>query len=215
MSFKKRTVTGERERRFFKVNEFRVKPESDGIVFEGHSAVFNSPSVDLGWGDFQIREYIAPGAFQKVLKISDCRALFNHNPDYVLGRQSAGTLLLSEDDKGLFSTVNAPDTQIARDLSVSIGRGDIREQSFCFVVGGETWEEDNKNKIATRTIHEISELIDISIVTFPAYPDTDAAKRSLEAFRSGQAPVLLGSNDGLENRYIDVLLTYKGGSYES
>lgn len=197
-------MKNKQERRFFKMSEFRANRTDDGIIFDGYSAVFDKPSENMGWGDFEVREYIAPGAFAGVLKSADCRALFNHNPDYVLGRQSAKTLELSEDKNGLKSVIHAPDTQFARDLAVSVERGDIREQSFCFVVGKEAWEEDYDNKIATRTIIEIKELIDVSIVTFPAYPDTDIAKRSLEQYRAGQAPVF-HHNDEQKNMDIDLL----------
>ena len=175
---------GQKETRHFKVKEFRVKRDEDGgAKLEGYSAVFDKPSENLGWGEWDIREFIAPGAFTNVLKDSDCRAVFNHDPNYILGRESAKTLVLDEDDEGLMSTIDLPDTQYARDLVVSVERGDIREQSFCFVVGKDRWEEDRDNKIAKRTILEIEELIDISPVTYPAYPDTDIAKRSFENFQ--------------------------------
>jgi hypothetical protein len=177
-------MKNKRETRHFKVKEFRVKRSADGAAeLEGYSAVFDKPSENLGWGDFEIREYIAPGAFTNVLKTSDCRAVFNHDPNFILGRESAKTLELTEDETGLRSVIYLPDTQYARDLAVSVERGDVREQSFCFTVIRDRWEEDQENKIATRTILEIGELIDISPVTYPAYPDTDIAKRSFEEFQ--------------------------------
>ena len=177
-------MTNGREKRHYTVKEFRVKRSDDGAAkLEGYSAVFDKPSEDLGWGDFEIREYIAPGAFSNALKKSDCRAVFNHDPNFILGRESAGTLELNEDEKGLRSVIHLPDTQLGRDLAISVERGDIREQSFCFTVARDSWEEDREARVATRTILEIGELIDISPVTYPAYPDTDLAKRSFEQFQ--------------------------------
>jgi len=174
------------ETRQFKTKELRSWKTDDGQnVLEGYSVVFDSLSEDFGWGDHEVREKIAAGAFTEALKSSDCRALFNHKSDFVLGRESAGTLELTEDDTGLKSVIYLPDTQIARDLAVSIERGDIKEQSFSFIVEQDTWEDDREKKVSTRTIHKIKELIDISIVTYPAYTDTSVAKRSYEAAESG------------------------------
>ena len=140
----------------------------------GYAAVFNKLSVDMGF-----REKIAPGAFRSSLKASDARALFNHNPDYVLGRQSAGTLTLREDKKGLWMEVDPPDTSYARDLVENIRLGNIKEQSFGFTVKSDSWEDVESNA-PTRTLLEIGELYDTSIVSYPAYGDTTVALRSLE-----------------------------------
>jgi hypothetical protein len=78
-----------------------------------------------------------------------------------------------------------PDTQIIRDLVLApIRRGDIREQSFGFTIAkdGDSWEgleEERGNKPPTRTINKVARLFDVSPVTFPAYPDTDVAARSM------------------------------------
>lgn len=174
-----------KEIRFFKTDEFRAVKKDDGTtVLEGYSAVFDRESDNLGWGDWEVREIIKPGAFTEALKKSDCRALFNHNSNFVLGRESAKTLKIIQDDKGLRSIINLPDTSVGRDLAVSVERGDIREQSFGFTVIKDQWEEDKVNKKTTRTILEVGELYDISPVTYPAYPDTTIAKRSLEEFRA-------------------------------
>lgn len=141
----------------------------------GYAAVFNKDSDDLGG----FIERIKPGAFKKALPASDTRALFNHDTNYPLGRVSAGTLRLKEDKDGLFMEIDPPDTQYARDLMVSIERGDVREQSFGFTVVSDTWEDIDKD-VARRTINEVGELFDVSPVVFPAYPDTDVAVRSLE-----------------------------------
>lgn len=170
-----------KERRFLNVQELRVSKKDDGpSTLKGYAAVFNSLSEDLGG----FREKIDPGAFKGALKRSDTRALFNHDSNFVLGRQSAGTLRLKEDKKGLLMEVDLPDTQFARDLQTSVERGDITQQSFGFTVKKDSWEEDRDKKEVTRTLNEIDELFDVSPVTFPAYPDTTVAKRSLDEFRT-------------------------------
>ena len=169
------------ERRTFDCGGLSVErraDESPQIV--GHAAVFNALSVDLGgW-----REQIEPGAFTQAIREDDVRALLNHSPDVVLGRNRAGTLSLEEDRTGLRVAIDPPDTQAARDLVVSIERGDITQMSFGFRVrpSGANWAETDDGII--RTLTSVS-LFDVSPVTFPAYPDTDVvvAKRSLVDWR--------------------------------
>lgn len=176
-----------KERRFLKVQELRVNADGDKMTLTGYAAVFNSLSEDLGG----FREKIDPGAFKSALANSDCRALFNHDSNFVLGRQSSKTLRLKEDKTGLLMECDLPDTQFARDLMVSVNRGDITQQSFGFTVKVDEWEEDRSTGKTTRTLKEINELFDVSPVTFPAYPDTTVAKRSLDEFKTSE-------NRGLE-----------------
>jgi HK97 family phage prohead protease len=168
------------ERRFFEIKDLKLEKRDDNPIdnplpkITGHAAVFNKLSVDMGF-----REKIAPGAFKAALKISDARALFNHNPDFVLGRQSAGTLTLREDTKGLWMEVTPPNTTYARDLIENIRLGNIKEQSFGFTVKSDKWDE-LEGETPTRTLLEIGEVFDASVVTYPAYQDTTVALRSLE-----------------------------------
>lgn len=174
----------------------------------GYAALFNTRSADLGG----FVEEIAPGAFKKALPKSDIRALFNHDANYVLGRQSAGTLLASEDDLGLSTIITPPDTGWARDLLISIKRRDIREMSFAFVVANATWE-DRAGQLV-RTILEFEELFDVSPVTYPAYGDTTISCRSefrsMDEIRSDYTPVLpLRRSIDIMRRRLNLLT--KGG----
>jgi HK97 family phage prohead protease len=146
-----------------------VRAESRTIA--GYAAVFNS-ETDIG-GMF--REQIAPGAFKASLS-GDVRALFDHDTAHVLGRTKAGTLRLSEDERGLAVEIDLPDTQTGRDLRESMNRGDIDGMSFGFRVTKQEWDESGETPL--RTIREV-ELFEVSVVTFPAYADTEVALRSL------------------------------------
>jgi HK97 family phage prohead protease len=146
-----------------------VRAESRTIA--GYAAVFNS-ETDIGG---QFRETIAPGAFKASLA-SDVRALFDHDSSHVLGRTKAGTLRLTEDERGLAVEIDLPDTQAGRDLRVSMERGDIDGMSFGFRVTDQEWDE--RGDIPLRTIRGV-ELFEVSVVTFPAYADTEVALRSL------------------------------------
>jgi len=158
--------------------KLEIREAGDNKKIVGYAAVFNSLSEDLGG----FREKINPGAFRAAIKKSDTVALFNHDSNIVLGRTSAGTLELKEDKTGLFMEIDPPDTQAARDLMVSIERGDIKQQSFGFIVKNDSWETIDGEEI--RTIGEVEELYDVSPVTYPAYPDTSVALRSLEINKS-------------------------------
>ncbi len=168
------------EIRSFALEELRIETIGDMPHIRGHAAVFNQMSEPIS-GMF--REIIQPGAFKKTLQEADVRALFNHDPNYVLGRSSAGTLFLTEDRKGLAVDIVPPDTQWARDLMVSMNRGDIKEMSFGFKVpeGKDKWSriQDPESGLAIplRKVLE-TRLFDVSPTTFPAYTQTDAAVRA-------------------------------------
>jgi HK97 family phage prohead protease len=148
-------------------------------VVRGYAARFNALSDDLGG----FREMIAPGAFAGVLG-DDVRALIDHRSEMILGRTKAGTLRLREDDDGLAVEIDLPDTQIARDLAASMARGDVDQMSFGFTVDRDDWAI-TEDGVVVRTIEALSGLFDVSVVTFPAYPQTEASLRSRAAAVSG------------------------------
>ncbi len=126
-------------------------------------------------------------AFDEVLS-DDVRGLFNHDPNFILGRSAAGTLSLSVDDKGLRYAITAPQTQTIRDLVLApMMRGDITQSSFAFRVArdGEEWYEDEEG-IVIREIHRFSRLYDVSPVTYPAYQAADSAVRSMQAWQEAR-----------------------------
>lgn len=173
------------ERRTINVT-LREMSKNGQKTMTGLAARFNSMSEDLGG----FREQIAPGAFKSaIMEGCDVRALFNHEPNMILGRTTAGTLRLAETDEGLSFEVDMPDTQCARDLMTSMKRGDINQCSFGFNVddGGDTWQKDAAAQW-TRTIHVVSRLYDVSAVTYPAYQETSCAMRSLEKIKGEIIP---------------------------
>ncbi len=164
-------------------SEMRVETEEGKpkrIV--GYAAVFNRKSEDLGG----FVEIIRPGAFRKAIGDgADIRALFNHDPNYVIGRTTNGTLKLEENQTGLKYEVTPPDTQWARDLITSIERGDITGCSFSFRVAkdGEKWS--SQGDLQLRELIDIEAVGDVGPVTYPAYPATSVSVRSKqEVFES-------------------------------
>ena len=149
----------------------------------GYIARFNSLSEDLGG----FREMLAPGCFASTLASgSAVRALVNHNTDHCIGNTASGTLTLHEDDKGLAFSCELPDTQAARDLKVSVSRGDVTGASFGFVTKADSWSADAEGR-NIRTLKDV-ELFEISPgCTFPAYESPSVQLRTL--FPDGQITV--------------------------
>lgn len=155
----------------------RVTLRSDTGKFVGHAALFNKRTA-IGdpktWGFW---EQVAPGAFDRALSENqDVRLLVDHDPSRLLGRTASGTLSLSVDRRGLKTEADLPDTSLGRDVSILLERGDLSQMSFGFMVKGQTSEELRDGTLL-RTITDV-DLFDVSVVTFPAYPDTDAAVRA-------------------------------------
>lgn len=156
--------------------EFREN-DNGGATISGYAALFNQETV-IG-GAYGFREQIAPGAFDDAVGRDDVRALFNHDPNFLLGRTKSGTLRLKVDKKGLRYDVDLPDTAQARDIRELIRRGDVSGSSFGFVVQGDEWDETplKSGKLPLRTLTKV-ELYDVSPVTYPAYPQTSVSARS-------------------------------------
>lgn len=149
------------------LTDFEVRQEGDGMTLRGYVAVFNSPSQPLPF-----TETIEPGAFRDSLNSrNDIKLLWNHDTGTVLGSTRAGTLQLSEDDKGLLAVASLPDTNAGRDAAVLIKRGDVTGFSFGFRVpaGGDTWPTANTRVLKRVNIHEAS------LTAFPAYLGTEGS----------------------------------------
>jgi len=109
----------EKEIRFLSSQPVELRAGENGSpgILEGYAAVYDSVT-DIG-GYF--REVIRPGAFTRAIRDNqDVRALWNHDTGTILGRRSAGTLSVSEDERGLQFSLQLPDTTAGRDAAVSI-----------------------------------------------------------------------------------------------
>jgi HK97 family phage prohead protease len=168
-----------------------------GMVVSGYAAVFNSWSNDLGG----FVEKIDPNAFSGILGKRDVRALVDHDWSKVIGRESAGTLILSVDDKGLRYRVELPENTLGQDLAVSIKRGDIQENSFAFIVGDDEWRE-RPDGTYERIITSIADLIEVSIVSMPAYDDARIGQRSLEGIKKVKEEAIEAAKKKEEERKI-------------
>ena len=151
--------------------EVRLNFDS-GPKIAGYASVFNT-FYEL-WPGFQ--ERVAPGAFAKSIQQDEVKALFNHDPNLILGSKTAGTLSLREDEHGLFYEIIPPDTSAGRDAVVSIKRKDVSQSSFGFNIVEQSLKYDKEQDLVSRTLTEVK-LWDVSPVTFPASPSTEVSVR--------------------------------------
>lgn len=152
-----------------RVSEVRAASD-DTLTVSGYAAVFDD-ITDIGY----FKERIARGAFEGVMQ-DDVRLLINHT-GVPLARTTNGTLDLEVDDTGLRYTARLADTTEGRDLYKLIKRGDISQSSFAFTIADEDWDR----KANLRTITRMGALLDVSPVTYPAYPTTTVAARAKAA----------------------------------
>ncbi len=151
--------------------ELRAHAETDAEVIRisGYGAITGK------WYDvWNFKERISAGAFTKTLKENpDIRGMFNHNPDFLLGRTESGTMDVEEDKRGLKYQIRA-DALDPQAVSVSrkIARGDVDGSSMAFFTIKEEWIEE-KDQPLRRTILEV-ELIETGPVSMPASPSTTA-----------------------------------------
>jgi HK97 family phage prohead protease/HK97 family phage major capsid protein len=147
--------------------EIRAEGDAEQMRIQGYAAVFNQ-ETDLGY----FREMIAPGAFDDVME-DDVRLLLNHD-GAPLARTTNGTLTLAVDEEGLMYEAILSDTTQGRDLYKMIERGDITQSSFAFTIKGQEMDKDTN----LRTITKVGRLLDVSPVTYPAYPQASVMARS-------------------------------------
>jgi len=170
----------------YRTGDFQVEKDENKI--KGYAVVYNSRSEPLNIGRFEFVEEIKPGAFDEILSEKrDIKCLFNHDKNQVLGRTTNDTLQLRSDDHGLYFECEIdPEISWQSDLFKSIKRGDINQCSFAFNVDEkgvkETTVEEGDKIRNLREINKVSNLYEVSVVTFPAYKQTEAYARNCEEF---------------------------------
>jgi HK97 family phage prohead protease len=143
----------------------RAADELSGQGIAGTFIVFDSESVDLGG----FTEIVKPQAVDRSLKADDIRALWAHDTAQVLGRRSAGTIDVEKQRQGLFARISPP--AWAADYLETVGRGDITQASFGFMVIEDVWHFMREEEKILREILDMV-IFEVSVVAFPAYPAT-------------------------------------------
>lgn len=185
-----RAIGGQIERRTI-ITELRASEGDGSRYITGHGAVFNQ-EAEIWDGIFEV---VRPGAFLNTINTEDVRALFNHDPNFVLGRNRAGTLQLSEDEIGLaYRILVNPQVTYANDLYASLQRGDITQSSYAFLPVSEKWTQ-REDGSELRELFAV-QLFDVSPVTYPAFVGADSQARGLmrPTFDAGQRSQPEGAN---------------------
>ncbi|MFR5876330.1 MAG: HK97 family phage prohead protease [Eubacterium sp.] len=166
------------QHRMLELKDFKTRSSENGNpIIEGYFSKFNEEyQICSDW-----IEVIRPGAFRNFLATNaDVKILWNHNTDIVLGSRSNGTLVLNEDEIGLYGSceINQNDTE-AMNCYERIKRGDITGCSFGFDIK-EFNESIDENEIYRTEILEVNPLYEVSPCTFPAYESTEIYARNKE-----------------------------------
>lgn len=169
--------------------EIRAEEAESGNTITGRPIVYNS-KTDLGW----FAEIIERGALDNA-DLTDVRFLVNHDTSKIpLARSRKNTknstMQLSVDNDGMSIRVvlDTENNAEARALYSAVQRGDITGMSFMFGIAREEWE-DLDSDYPTRHIHEISTVVEVSAVTFPAYESTEINARGKKAVETARQAV--------------------------
>jgi HK97 family phage prohead protease len=186
------------ERRFLPTQAalIQMKVRGDGArTIAGYAAVYydaGDPGTEYML-TLTLVERLMPGCFDRALREShDCRGLFNHDPNWLLGRTASGTCRLSTDRKGLRYEIDLPKTTQGADVAEMIRRGDLTGSSFAFAVTKQSFIYKKDSDWNIRQIEDV-DLMDVSPVTFPAY---QSATTGLQPSRAaGSAKPSLRASD--------------------
>ena len=155
-------------------SKFETREEGNELKIEGYFAVFNSIYQIF----YDLSESVAPGAFDDTLG-DDIRALINHDSSLVLGRNTAHTLDLRQDEHGLWGSITInPNDQDAMNLYARVQRGDVDQCSFGFDILSEDYDVREDGSVHW-TIKKVR-LYEVSVCTFPAYEETNVKARSAQ-----------------------------------
>jgi len=187
----------ELERRAFGF-ELRATPEEVATrQVSGYAAIFNTRSSPI-WDDWV--EVIAPNAFEASLRDgANIVMLWQHRSDCPIASTRAGTLELSQDEKGLPFKSRFGESEMESYWLSKIADGTVREMSFGFIVpeGGDEWDRSTR----VRTVNA-AQLIEVSPVTWPAYGETSVSARSAfeSKLKANPAPVMAREGFPLESQ---------------
>ncbi len=179
MSIERRTIT-------IQGSPIAIEKRTDGkSVCSGYAAVFYDPKDEGTTYELYpgLSERVLPGCFDRCIsEKQDVRGLFNHSPDHLLGRLSAGTMRLSVDHRGLKYEIDLPDTQMGRDVAEMTKRGDLTGSSFSFRIVKQVFTY-NDSQGGSDDEDDIRDLLDVDVldvgpVSFPAYSSTTTGVRA-------------------------------------
>ena len=139
------------------------------VVFDSRTVLYKDPETGLEYGEV-IDRHALDGA-----DMSDVVLRFDHQ-GHALARTRGGSLRLSVDAHGLRVDADMTLSDEARSFYQEVKNGLIDKMSFAFTVApeGDSWDSTTR----TRTVKHIARLFDVSLVTWPAYEQTQVSARS-------------------------------------
>lgn len=161
--------------------ELRASEEETGVI-EGTPIVFNQKTRIQDWaGEYD--EIIDAHALDNC-DLKDVRLFVNHDINKItLARSRKGndnsTMNFTIDGEGLHikAKLDTENNSEARALHSAVRRGDMDGMSFMFRIKSDEWR-DIDSDVPTRLVKEISIVHEVSVVNFPAYPQTSVNARS-------------------------------------
>lgn len=164
------------ERRMITISsDFQTREDGGRKIIAGYFSVYGA-IYNIGPG---MSEEIAPGAFDDCFE-DDIRALINHDTTLVMGRTKAKTLILKDEEKGLYGEIeiNQADTDALNCYS-RVQRKDVNQCSFGFDILDEeaVYKDDGSIHWIIRKV----KLYEVSVCTFPAYEETAVEARQKQA----------------------------------
>ncbi len=136
------------------------------IVFEQRTVLYKDPMTGYEYGEIIDRHALDS------TDMADVILRYDHN-GRVLARTRNNSLRLSVDDHGLAIEADMNGSDEARSYYNDVKAGLVDKMSFCFEVEADEWDEATR----TRRIKSISRLYDVSLVSFPAYEQTQVSAR--------------------------------------
>jgi HK97 family phage prohead protease len=166
-----------REVRNINLEDLEVQKNETDCILRGYVNKYEKRSEYMGF-----YEEIRQGAFDKSLKGDNILALYGHDYNKPLGRMGAN-LTLRSDEVGLYFELRInPNVSWAKDTYELVKDGVLQGMSFGFSCNDDDWKTDNEGN-SVRSIKDLS-LYEISVVSSPAYLDSNVSCRSFEEYRN-------------------------------
>ena len=180
----------------------QLRAIGESRVVEGHAILFDSPGYP--YGDPKFEEVIERGAVtDDLISTSDVLFCLEHDSTHGLlgrSRNGKGTLALTVADEGLSVKCELPKSAFGDQVLEGIRRGDYYGMSFCFSVAPEDYTiEERADGSFRRTITKISGLYDVSVVSTPAYDNTDIQIVQRSSDKTGETSMIENNNNKPDN----------------
>jgi len=163
--------------------KFAVKEEDGKRYIEGYAVRFGvptkNPRPDFRNGKFFYYQ-VDSNAFTEVMakveaREEDVALLYNHDDALVMASTNSGSLSFSVDEYGVFFKAEIADVSYADDVYKLIQRGDLSQMSFRATFKRDDLEEiEGSDGSPIRLIKNVERFMEVSVVLFPAFPETMA-----------------------------------------